>query len=61
MNSSNKASCELIVIYQTNVQSTYLAFRSTEHYNYEAEGKLSAILIDDQHVIAYAINGVVLL
>jgi WD40 repeat protein len=43
---------ELIVIYQTNVQSTHLAFGSAEHYDYESEGKVSAILVDDRHVIA---------
>jgi hypothetical protein len=43
---------ELIVIYQTNVQSTHLAFGSAEHYNYETEGKVSAILVDERYVIA---------
>jgi hypothetical protein len=43
---------ELIVIYQTNVQSTHPAFGSAEQYDYESDGKVAAILVDDRHVIA---------
>ena len=43
---------ELVVVNQSSVQSTHYAFGSPDNYTYLTEGKVVAVLVDENHVIA---------
>lgn len=43
---------ELIVISHSSVQSTHLAFGVVDQHDYESEGKVAAILANNNHVVA---------